>query len=193
MVSFAIFRVSWWGRLHLLCKISRVYVTASRLCEHSNLVRFDKRASKTPQHGLRYGNILMLCDIVNTYQWFLSAIIDTNVVVITDYQTFPSYTISGKIHYLNIKHELALTPSPFRLICNKRCRRTQEREPTHTQQYPATQRYQISQYFEIGPRQYWFISRFRRRCSLWCSTDSCGQVSYIIFWLFVFFSAHLLI
>ena len=62
------------------------------------------------------------------------------------------------------------------LICNERCRRTQEREPAHTEQCPATQRYQISQNFELGPRQNWFISRFRRRCSLWCSTGSCGQI-----------------
>ena len=33
------------------------------------------------------------------------------------------------------------------------CRRTQEREPAHTGQCLAIQRYDISQYFEIGPRQ----------------------------------------
>ena len=45
--------------------------------------------------------------------------------------------------------------------------------------------------FAIGPRQNWFISRFRRRCSLWCSTDSCGHIFFIIFWLFHLFSAYL--
>ena len=47
------------------------------------------------------------------------------------------------------------------------------------------------QYFEIGPRQNWFISRFLQRCSIWCSTDSCGQISFITFWLFVFISPYL--
>ena len=124
-----------------------MYVITSRLCEHSNIVRFEKRAVKTPQHGLRYGNI----------------------------------------RYLNIKHEWALTPSTFMLICNERYRRTQEREPAHTGWCTAIQRYQIYRYFEIGPRQNWFIFRFRWRCSLWWSTDLCGQNSFITFWLFVFF------
>ena len=39
--------------------------------------------------------------------------------------------------------------------------------------------------------QNWFTSRFLRRCSLWCSTDSCGQIYFITFWTFVFISAHL--
>ena len=47
-----------------------VYVAASRLCEHSNSVRFEKSAVGTPQHGLRYGNILMLHDIIITNEWF---------------------------------------------------------------------------------------------------------------------------
>ena len=68
------------------------------------------------------------------------------------------------------------------LICNERCRRTQEREPAHIGRCPAIPRYQISRYFEIGPRQNWFIFRFRWRCSLWWSTDSCGKkfVYYIL-------------
>ena len=70
MYRFDIFRVAWWGLLQLLWKISWVYVTASRLCEHSNSVRFEKRAVGTPQHGLRYVNILMLHDIINTNEWF---------------------------------------------------------------------------------------------------------------------------
>ena len=68
---FEIFRVAWWGLLHLLWKISWVYVTAPCLCEHSNLVRFDKRVAKTPRHGLRFGNILMLYNIINTWVIFL--------------------------------------------------------------------------------------------------------------------------
>ena len=38
------------------------------------------------------------------------------------------------------------------------------------------QRYEISQYFEIGARQNWFTYRFLRQCSLWCSTDSCRHI-----------------
>ena len=53
------------------------------------------------------------------------------------------------------------------------------------------QRYEISQYFEIGPRQNWFISPFLWRCCLWFSTHSCGQFSFITLWIFVFISAHL--
>ena len=56
--------------LHLLWKISWVYVIESRLCEHSNVVKFEKRAAKTPQHGHRYGNIFMLYDTINTYKCF---------------------------------------------------------------------------------------------------------------------------
>ena len=70
MYRFDIFCVAYWGLLHLLLKISWVYVIKSRLCEHSNIVRFEKRAAKTPQHGLRYGNILMLYVIINIYEWF---------------------------------------------------------------------------------------------------------------------------
>ena len=60
LYRFDIFHVAWQGILHLLWKISLVYVIASRLCEHSNLVRFEKRAAKTLQHGHRYGDILIL-------------------------------------------------------------------------------------------------------------------------------------
>ena len=70
MYRFEIFRVAWWGLLQLLWKISWEYVTESRLCEHSNSVRFEKRTVGTPQHGLRYGNILMLNNIINTNEWF---------------------------------------------------------------------------------------------------------------------------
>ena len=97
----------------------------------------------------------------------LSAIIDTNFVSVTNYQTF--------------------TPSPFMLICN-------ERAGAGTSSYWAmlgTQRYQIFQYFETGPRQKRFISWFWRRSSLWCSTDSCGHISFITFWPFALFSAYL--
>ena len=48
--------------------------------------------------------------------------------------------------------------------------------------------YEISQYFEIRPWQNWFISRFLRRWSLWCSTDSCGQISFIKLWIFAVLS-----
>ena len=64
LYSFEIFLVAWRDLLHLSWKTSWVYVTASCLCEHSNSVRFEKRAAKMPQHGLRYGNM------INTYEWF---------------------------------------------------------------------------------------------------------------------------
>ena len=113
MYRFEIFRVVWWGLLHLLWKISWVYVTASRLCEHSNLVRFEKRAAKTPQHGLRYGNILMFYDIINTFEWFVSAIIDTNVVPVTNYQTFPSCTVFLSNTLLKYQTWISPYPIPF--------------------------------------------------------------------------------
>ena len=47
-----------------------MYVIASRLCEHSNIVRFKKRAAKTLQHGHTYGDILMLYGTINTHEWF---------------------------------------------------------------------------------------------------------------------------
>ena len=70
MYRFEIFHVEWWGLLHSLWKISWMYAITVRLCEHSNLVRFEKRAAKTLQHGYRYGDILMLYDIITTYEWF---------------------------------------------------------------------------------------------------------------------------
>ena len=69
MYRFEIFPVAW-GLLHSLRKISWVYGMAVRLCEHSNLVRFEKRAAKTLQHGYRYGDIFVLYDVITTYEWF---------------------------------------------------------------------------------------------------------------------------
>ena len=68
MYRFEIFHVAWWGILHSLWKISWVYVIASRLCEHSNVVRFEKLAAKTLQQV--YGDIGMLYDIITTYERF---------------------------------------------------------------------------------------------------------------------------
>ena len=53
---------------------SRVYIIASRVCEHSNLVRFEKRAAKALQHGHIYGDIRLLHDnniyiYIYTYLW----------------------------------------------------------------------------------------------------------------------------
>ena len=70
MYRFEIFHVAWWGLVHSLWKISWVYVVAARLCEHSNSVRFEKRVAKTLQHGYRHGDIIMLYDIITTYEWF---------------------------------------------------------------------------------------------------------------------------
>ena len=70
MYSFEIFHVASWGLLHSLWKLSWVYIIAACLCEHSNLVRFEKRVAKTLQHGCRYGDIFMLYDIITTYEWF---------------------------------------------------------------------------------------------------------------------------
>ena len=67
MYRFGIFHVAWWGLLHWLWKISWVYVIAARLCEHSNLARFEKCVGKTLQHGYIYGDILMLNDVIITY------------------------------------------------------------------------------------------------------------------------------
>ena len=70
MYRFEFFYVAWWGLLHSLWKIPWAYVIAALLCEHSNLVRIKKRVAKTLQHGYRYGDILMLYDIITTYEWF---------------------------------------------------------------------------------------------------------------------------
>ena len=68
MYRFQTFDVAWWGLLHLLWKISWVHVIASRVCKHSNVERFEKRAAKTPQleDGHTYGDILMLYGMINT-------------------------------------------------------------------------------------------------------------------------------
>ena len=70
MYRSEIFCVAWWGLLHLLWKILWVYVIAPRRCEHSTLVRFEKRVAKSLPQGYRYGDSLMLYDIINTYEWF---------------------------------------------------------------------------------------------------------------------------
>ena len=66
---FEIFHVAWRGLLHLLRKISWVYITVPRLCGHWNLVKFEKRAVKTLQHVHRYGDILMFYDMINNHKW----------------------------------------------------------------------------------------------------------------------------
>ena len=43
---------------------------SSRLFEHSNVVKFEKCAAKTLQHGHKYGDILMLWGMINTYERF---------------------------------------------------------------------------------------------------------------------------
>ena len=55
-------------KFSMLRKISWVYVIASCLREHSNLVRFEKHAAKTLQHVYRYGDIGMLYDMITTYE-----------------------------------------------------------------------------------------------------------------------------
>ena len=114
MYRFDNFHVAWWGLLHSLWKISWVDVIATRLCKRSNLVRFEKCVAKTLQHGYRYGDIIMLHDIITTYEWFFSAIIDTNCVLVTNNDTFSAYNIFGQILCYNFKHECALTPP---LLC----------------------------------------------------------------------------
>ena len=39
-----------------------------------------------------------------------------------------------------------------------------------------------------GPKHNSFIPRFLRRCSLWCSTDSCWQISFIHFFVSAYMS-----
>ena len=46
--------------------IISTYGIPSRLCEHSKLVRFEKCAAKTLQHGQIYGDIIMLHNMTNT-------------------------------------------------------------------------------------------------------------------------------
>ena len=52
-------------------KIPSVYVIPSRLYEHSTLVRLEMCAAKALQHGHRYGDILMLYDIISTFELFV--------------------------------------------------------------------------------------------------------------------------
>ena len=47
--------------------MSVCFFIASRLCEHSTLVRFEKRAAEPLQRGHRYGDILMVYDIINAF------------------------------------------------------------------------------------------------------------------------------
>ena len=108
-----------------------MYDIPPRLGEHPNLVRFEKRAVKTLQHGQIYGDVFLFHEMTNTYEWW-SAIIDTNYIFVANYYAFPVYIVFGQIWYLNIRHERTLTSSPLMLKCSERCRETQEREPAHT-------------------------------------------------------------
>ena len=167
------FHIGRWGLLHLLWKISWVYLIVSCLCEHSNLVRVEKRAAKTLQHEHRYIDIPPLYDIINIYDWCFY------------YNWHKLYSIDKFLDFSSISNMNELLPHP--LLCNKRRRRTQERKPAHTGQCLTRQRYEIYQYFEIGPRRNWFISWFLWWCILWCFTDICGQIYFLTFWLFVFY------
>ena len=63
---------------------TRMYVITSRLYEHSNVVRFEKRTAKTLQHEHKYGNIFMLYDMIKLVNDF-PALIGTNYVPVTHY------------------------------------------------------------------------------------------------------------
>ena len=131
MYRFEIYFVAWWGLLHLLWKISWVYVIASRLCEHLNVVKFEKRAAKTPQHGHRYGNILILYDTINTYECFFCY--NWHELCSSNKSLYFSIIYCFLVKYA-IKYQTWMSsyPTPFMLICTERCSRTQEREPAHT-------------------------------------------------------------
>ena len=56
--------------LKLYCEISYdVKCMIHRLDEHSKVARFEKGRANTLQHGLGYGDSLMLYDMINTYEW----------------------------------------------------------------------------------------------------------------------------
>ena len=162
-----------------------MYDIPLRLGEHPNLVRFEKRAVKTLQHGQIYGDVFLFHEMTNTYEWW-SAIIDTNYIFVANYYAFPVHIgFFGQIRYLNIRHERTLTSIPLMLKWSERCRETQEREPAHTGWCLVMQPQKIPRYFEIGSQQNWFTSLFLQRWSLWCSAVSFGYISFITFWLFV--------
>ena len=46
-----------------------LYQLPSRLGEHSVLVRFEKRVAEMLQHGQKYGVIVLLYGMKNTYEW----------------------------------------------------------------------------------------------------------------------------
>ena len=60
--------------------------------EHPNLVRFEKRAVKTLQHGQIYGDVFLFHEMTNTNEWW-SAIIDTNYIFVANYYAFPVYIV----------------------------------------------------------------------------------------------------
>ena len=163
----------------------------SRLCEHSNVVKFEKRAAKTPQHGHRYGNIIMLYDTINTYECFFCynwhELCSSSKLL--DFSTIYSFLVKYAIKYQTWM-------SSYPTICYADL---QQAVPSNsgagTSSYWVMPSYTaistFSFYFEVRPRQNWFISRFRWPCSLWCFTDSCRQSSFITLWIFVCISAYL--
>ena len=120
----------------------------------------------TPQDRHWYGNILMN-DTLYAYEWFF--------FYNWHELTFPSNTVFWSNTLFKYQTWMSSYPIPAILICNEQCRQTQEGEPAHIGLCLAIQRYDIAQYFEIGPRQNWFISQFLQQFSL-CSTDSRGQI-----------------
>ena len=174
MYRFEIFRVAWWGLLHWMWKMSWVYVIVSRLCKHSNVIKFEKRAAKTPQHGHRYGNILRLYDTINTYKccffcynWHELCSSSQS----SDFSIICSFMVKCAIKY---QTWMSSYPTPCyadiqRAVLSDSGAGTSLYWVMHS--FSAIS---IVSIFELGPRQNWFISRFRWRCSLWCFTDSCG-------------------
>ena len=69
-----------------------MYDIPPRLGEHPNLVRFEKRAVKTLQHGQIYGDVFLFHEMTNTDEWW-SALIDTNYIFVANYYAFPVYIV----------------------------------------------------------------------------------------------------
>ena len=152
--------------------------------------RFQKRAAKTPYHGHRYGNSLTLHNKINTHELFFCY--NWNELCSSNKSLNSSIIYCFLVKYaIQISNRNELLPIP----CYADMQRTVPADPgAGASSYwvmPSNTTIGVSEYFEIGPRQIWFIFPFLRRCPLWCSADTCGRISFITFWLFGFISAYL--
>ena len=122
------------------------------------------------------GVILMSYEILNTYAWFC-AIIDT---ILLQHMLF-----SGQIRYSNIKPWTSSYSIPSNADTQRAVPGGSGAWTSWYWSMPGNAALRLPSIFRNRAMQNWFRSQFLWRWSLWCSTNTCGQISFITFWRFI--------